>query len=1504
MDPAQLHDVNGGDHLPEVPLGTSTVAAYGNAAVHNIVLGDESSSETRPPNGAHEDSRRGRVSIDYFDPHGVAELQRTMSRIEKQGALSGDIIPTAASQHSSEVDSEDTLGVGDGPFDFQKTLQLMVRRMDESDIKRRELGVVFDNLRVVGLGASASFQPTLWSTLNPLETLGAIKRLRHPPVKDILSGFEGCVKPGEMLLVLGRPGAGCSTLLKTLANQRKEFHKVLGEVWYDDFTPEEIEKHYRGDLQYSPEDDVHFATLTVRQTLDFAAKTRTPQSRLYETREQHRKTMIDVLTTIFGLRHVRDTLVGDASVRGVSGGEKKRVSISEVLTTRSLLTSWDNSTRGLDASTALEFGRALRLATDIARVSTIVSIYQAGEQLYELFDKVCVIYEGKMAYFGPAHRARQYFIDMGYEPANRQTTADFLVAITDPNGRIPRAGFAGPPPPRTADEFSVYFKTSEMGRLNRADMQRYRDELSGAEGKKENYRLSHFAEHAKTVPKKSPYIISIPMQVRALMLRRWQIIQGSVATQVIQAMSFVLQAIIVGTIFLRLQNTTATFFSKGGVLFFSLLFAALSTMAEIPALFIQRPIVQRHARAAMYHPFVEALALTLVDVPMTAITLILFCVILYFLVGLQVNPGKFFTFLLFVFTMTITMKAWFRSLAALFKSAAPAQAVAGISVLILTLYTGYTIPQPSMIGALRWLTYLNPLKYGFEALVVNEFHGLNAECASIVPSGAGYENVTIANQVCTTVGSVSGQATVNGMSYVAGSFEYAYKHLWRNFGIICVFGVGFISILLVLSEFNLGLAGDSAITLFKRGSKVTIGEKAATADEEKSPTNESTDDVATRHNVEGVSQPAKKVFDEAAAEKNTFSFENLTYIVPVQGGRRKLLDSVSGYVAPGKLTALMGESGAGKTTLLNVLSERTAGGVVTGDRLMNGQPLPIDFRSQTGYVQQMDTHLPTATVREALLFSAKLRQPASVPIAEKEAWVDKCLEMCGLEAYADAVVGSLGVEHRKRTTIGVELVAKPSLIFLDEPTSGLDSQSAWAIVCFLRSLADAGQSIVCTIHQPSAELFEVFDRLLLLRKGGQTVYFGDLGPNSSTLINYFESHGGRTCGQTENPAEYILDVIGAGATASSDIDWNDAWGKSQEAASLGQELEQIHVEGRQRPPVQASMTGAFPTRWGYQLCTLLYRDIQYRWRDPSYLMAKLGVNIASGLLIGFTFFKAKDSVQGTQNKLFAIFMSTILSVPLSNQLQVPFLDSRQIYEIRERHSSMYSWTAFLTSQILVEIPWNILGSTLYFFCWYWTVGFPSDRGGFTYLMLGVAFPLYYTTIGQAVAAMCPNAEIAALVFSFLFSFVLSFDGVLQPFRELGWWRWMYRLSPFTYLIEAMLGQAIGRDKIVCASTELVTIEPPSNTTCGTYMAAFIESSGGYITNGDATSSCQYCAYSTTDAFLEESFNIYYSHHWRDFGIFIAYIAFNVGCIFAFSWLFRFKSGSVIGWIKSRLARRH
>jgi ATP-binding cassette, subfamily G (WHITE), member 2, SNQ2 len=142
-------------------------------------------------------------------------------------------------------------------------------------------------------------------------------------------------------VVLGRPGSGCSTFLKVLANQRAEFHAVEGDVHYDSLSPEDVAKHFRGDIQYCPEDDIHFPTLTVGQTLGFAAKTRAPQARLIERRSIYVEQITNIVSTIFGLSHVKNTPVGDAAIRGVSGGEKKRVSISEALATRIRIGAWD-----------------------------------------------------------------------------------------------------------------------------------------------------------------------------------------------------------------------------------------------------------------------------------------------------------------------------------------------------------------------------------------------------------------------------------------------------------------------------------------------------------------------------------------------------------------------------------------------------------------------------------------------------------------------------------------------------------------------------------------------------------------------------------------------------------------------------------------------------------------------------------------------------------------------------------------------------------------------------------------------------------------------------------------------------------------------------------------------------------------------------------------------------------------------------------------------------------
>ncbi|KAI0316079.1 pleiotropic drug resistance ABC transporter [Amylostereum chailletii] len=1389
------------------------------------------------------------------------------------------------------------LNTEDIPIDIEEVLHSAVSRRSPG-IQTRQLGVIFKNLRVVGLGATAGHQNTFASLFDPRVWLAAVQQKIHPPLRDIISGFEGVIRPKEMLLVLGNPGSGCSTLLKTLTNQRKDYHTVKGEVFYDTFTPAEMEKRFRGDIIYCAEDDVHFPTLTVDQTLRFAAKTRAPHDRM---EGMSRKEFIDGTTEsieqILGLVKAKDTVVGDASIRGVSGGEKKRVSIGEMLALRAVVGAWDNSTRGLDASTALEFVTALRTATNQAKLTTIVSIYQAGESLYKQFDKVCLLYEGRMAYFGPADVARQYFIDLGFDPAPRQTTADFLTAVTDPNARTIHTGFEHRAP-RTAGEFADAFLNSSLGGSNKTDMKVYKADIS-TQSHAKHYEASVLAEHAKTQRDGSLYIISIPMQFRAVALRRFQIIRGDVSKLLLNISTYVLQAVITGTVFLKLKASTDEYFSRCSVLstrtFSAVVYATMTSLAEIHALFGQRPIILKHFRSGMYHPFVEAAVYTVVDISILLITIFLFAVILYFLVGLQRTPEQFFVFAALMFIVTITVKILFRAIAAAVGGPLVAQTIAGLFLLASTLYSGFMIPSPYMVHALKWISIINPLRYGFEGMVTNEFRTIDGECASLVPQGPGYDGqISSANQVCAIVGSHPGLSTVNGLDYVQLTYEYSYSHLARNFILLGSFALVFFFFLLVFTEINTSTNFSSSTVLFKRGSRGRFPKnRAQSADEKDSYIGE----VQEGHSLTGRDD---STIDRKVDMHGTFTWQNLQYSVPMGGGRtRRLLDDVSGYVAPGKLTALMGESGAGKTTLLNVLAQRQDSGVVIGRRLVDGQPLPADFRAQTGYCQQVDTHLAETTVREALLFSAFLRQPSSVSREEKETYVESVLSICGLTPHADAIVGTLGVEHRKRTTIAVELAARPKLLlFLDEPTSGLDSQSAWAIMSFLRTLADHGQAILCTIHQPSAELFQVFDRLLLLRKGGQTVYFGDIGPNARDVIGYFEKNGGHSCPPDENPAEYILDVIGAGATASSEIDWHEAWRRSSQARQVERDI-LLTLEGRHTTDHErgGGKPSAFATSWFFQTKLLLKRDITRHWRDSNYLLSKLVLNVVAAAFIGVSFYQAKNSIQGTLNKRFSVFVSMIVGAPLANQILVPFISTRKVYELRERPSRMYRWSALLTAQILGEIPWNIIGSCCYFSIWYWLIGFPTERAGYAALLMGLVYPLFYTTLAQAVAAVASTPEIAGVIFSFVFSILIMPNGVLQPVSKLGWWVWVYRVSPYTYLIEGAVGIAVANTRIDCASVEFVKMNPPQGSTCSQFLEGYMSFAGGTLTNPNATAACTYCPYDRTNDLLEASFDIVYSHHWRNLGLVCAYIVFNIFIIFAGTYVCRIHQGRPLSFLR-------
>ncbi|KAK4209948.1 putative ATP-binding cassette transporter [Rhypophila decipiens] len=1395
-------------------------------------------------------------------------------------------------------------------FDVTMWLRDFVNKQSEKGSTLHGLGFMFKDLSVYGSGAALQLQDSISSVLSapfrPAEFFGSKKA----PRRQILHGFNGLVRAGELLAVLGRPGSGCSTFLKTMCGELYSLElDKKSVVEYDGIPQDRMKKEFKGELVYNQEVDKHFPHLTVGQTLEFAAAMRTPSNRIMDmSRDEYCQYMARVVMAMFGLSHTYHTKVGNDYVRGVSGGERKRVSIAEMMLAESNICAWDNSTRGLDSSSALKFVEALRVSSDIGVRTHAVAMYQASQAIYDVFDKTTVLYEGRQIYFGPASAAKHFFEKQGWECPARQTTGDFLTSVTNPMERIPKPGMEDKVP-RTPEEFERYWLASPEFAALQSEMAAYSAEFSPSSGdsttSKESLavpqtlttlRESKARRQAKHVRPRSPYIISIPMQIRFNTKRAYQRLWNDLHAPLSMMFANLVLALIIGSIFYgNAADATAGFSSKGSTLFMALLLNALTAISEIEALYAQRPIVEKHHSYAFYHPATEAAAGIVADIPIKFATATVFNLLAYFLSGLHREPGQFFLYFLISYLCTFVMSAVFRTLAAVTKTVSQAMALAGVMAIALIMYTGFIVAVPEMHPWFGWIRHINPLYYAFEILVANEFHGREFICSDRVPP---YPNLPAGERsgtwICAAAGAVPGRETVSGDAYIATTYSYYYSHVWRNFGILIAFLIFFMAMYFLAVEMNSDVSSTAEMLVFRRGG-VPSSLAGATGDEEgggKGEVKRAEQDTAGK----GVSAAIEP-------QKDIFTWKDVVYDVPVKSdeGTRRLLDHVSGWVKPGTLTALMGASGAGKTTLLDVLAQRTNVGVVTGDMLVNGRPFGADFQRQTGYVQQQDLHLDTSTVRESLRFSAMLRRPPSVSTAEKYAFVEEVIKMLGMEEYADAVVGipgqGLNVEQRKLLTIGVELVAKPKLLlFLDEPTSGLDSQSAWAICVFLRKLADAGQAVLCTIHQPNALLFQQFDRLLFLAKGGKTVYFGDIGRNSQSLLTYFETNGARQCGDQENPAEYMLEIVAEG-TNSSGLDWHSVWKASPNCKGVMAELDRIHAAADVSKPAESQEEQDSNTEFAMpfykQVYTVTERIFQQYWRMPGYVLAKLLLGAMSGLFIGFTFWRPDGTQAGMRGVIFAVFKVTTIFTTLVQQIQPLFITQRSLYEVRERPSKVYSWKAFIIANIVVEIPYQILTGILTYACFYYPVmgtAQASSRQGLI-LLFTIQLFIYSSAFAHMTIVAMPDAQAAAGVVILLTMMSIIFSGVLQTKVALpGFWVFMYYLSPFTYWISGIVSTMLHGRPVECSLSETLTFSPPPgmNLTCAQYLGPMFEAGApGLLQNPGALEKCRYCAMSVADEFMAMA-DIYWGDRWRNFGIMWVYIVFNIGAAVVLYYLFRVK----------------
>jgi len=537
----------------------------------------------------------------------------------------------------------------------------------------------------------------------------------------------------------------------------------------------------------------------------------------------------------------------------------------------------------------------------------------------------------------------------------------------------------------------------------------------------------------------------------------------------------------------------------------------------------------------------------------------------------------------------------------------------------------------------------------------------------------------------------------------------------------------------------------------------------------------------------------------------TLTFQDLKYSVQIKNPKkqtssdpnyvqRDILKGMTGVCRPRELTAIMGASGAGKTTLLNILSCRVdpkgKKNRLSGSILANAQSYDIaKFSKFAGYVMQNDILLETMTPREIFMFTASLRLNASPEERLKK--VNRLIQDLKLERAADTQVGgtfSKGISggERKRTSIGVELITDPNLIFLDEPTSGLDSFTAFILITLLKSMAvHGGKTIIFTIHQPSSDIFFLFDNLMILAKG-KFIY---QGPTRFAVPHFGKI--GYQCPEYSNPADYFIEV------AHSDQDEDKKFELMYQAydENIAPQIEEEAKNVQHKEIALAEKVNSFWTCLGL----IAKRSFLNFVRNPILLKGRIGQSAFIILLICILYFRISKDMDGTSltspaniQVIYDIngaiffysitqFMSSAMSVVLT------FPAERAVF-LREYSANMYSVSAYYFGRSTTEVPFVVLFPALMSFISYYIVGFNDANAGkpFIFALILIFVSLAGNATGILVGSVFSDAKVATNVVPVILLPWMIFSGFYINSNSMpNWLGWFQYTSPFRYALESL-----------------------------------------------------------------------------------------------------------------------
>ncbi|KAI4325296.1 hypothetical protein MLD38_030708 [Melastoma candidum] len=1245
--------------------------------------------------------------------------------------------------------------------DNEKFLVKFRQRLDKVGIKLPTVEVRFENLTIEAdcyVGSRAL--PTLPNAAqNIAESALGLLGIRWAKRKKltILKNVSGIVKPSRMGLLLGPPSSGKTTLLLALAGRLDPTLEIQGDITYNGYKLNEFVP--RKTSAYISQHDVHVAEMTVKETFDFSARCQGVGTRYELLSELARREKqagvfpepeVDLFMKILGLDICRDTIVGNEMLRGISGGQKKRVTTGEMIVgpTKTLL--MDEISTGLDSSTTFQIVKCLQQIAHLTDATILMSLLQPAPETFELFDDVILLSEGLIVYEGPREHVLEFFQRCGFSCPDRKGTADFLQEVTSRKDQEQYwTDRSKPYRYVTVAEFAQKFKHFHVG-------MRLDNELSVPFDKS----LSHRAALVF-----SKYSVPTTELLKACFDKEWLLIKKNAFVYIFRFVQIILIAVVTATVYIRSRMHTRNEEDGAlymGALIFTLIINMFNGFAELSLTLMRMPVLYKHRD--LFHPaWTFTLPNFVLKIPISAVESLVWMVVTYYSIGYAPEASRFFKQLLLVFLIQQMASGLFRFIAGVCKTEIVSSSGGSLLLLLVLMLGGFILPREQIPKWWKWGYWASPLSYGYNAIAVNEMFAprwMNEKASDNITS-LGIQVLKNFDVFQDRDWYWIGAASLMGFT--------VFFNLLFTFALTYFSPPGKPQAIISEDSAEEGheLARDHLLGVGKRGQgEMELSREAG----------------HVTSNASGISPKRGMVLPFTPL---AMSFDDVNYYVDMpaemkeQGvpkDKLKLLQGVTGAFRPGVLTALMGVSGAGKTTLMDVLAGRKTSGYVEGDIRISGFPKKQEtFARISGYCEQNDIHSPQVTVHESLIFSAFLRLPNDVTETEKMMFVDEVMELVELDTLKDAIVGLPGVtglstEQRKRLTIAVELVSNPSIIFMDEPTSGLDARAAAIVMRTVRNTVNTGRTVVCTIHQPSIDIFEAFDEAI---------------PGVPKIKDKY------------NPATWMLEVSSLAAEVRMGIDFAENY----RSTSLYQRNKDLVKELRTPPPGATDLhfTAQYAqSRWG-QFKSCIWKQWWTYWRSPDYNLVRYIFTLAAALVVGSSFWKVgkkKDSSSDLTNIIGAMY-AAVLFVGIENTATVqPVVSIERTVFYRERAAGMYSSLPYALAQVICEIPYVFVQTTYYTLIVYAMVCFKWTVAKFFWFFFITFFSfLYFTYYGMMIVSVTPNQQVAAILASSFYSLFNLFSGFFIPIPRIPkWWVWYYWICPVAWTVYGQIISQYGDDE--------------------------------------------------------------------------------------------------------------